>query len=968
MVFNKKTTIAHNRKSQVSVFFIFGILVIIFVVVGFVTYKYLNPTPDSTINQERSIDANFVSEHIQSCIFKAKPVIKQIAKNGGEYEYSMEPLMYNGVKYNYWCLYDSQSGCQNRVFSKKKLEAEFNTRLKPIIDACINLSNFEAMGYEVTSSPTTIETAVAPLDITIFVRKELVFVKGEERFEVKDVSRKIELPVGRLFEVANLILNEEIANDYFDKDAWMKNHSAEFRIEKHKPYPNKVYHVAKYTPSTDEWVEVNFAIEGTITVSDLLGDFSVNPTGWCKEDDMCLFNPISYRCSNFSSTNCKDLSVESYPLCNGSSCKDCGIHKHGEEWCDYEGPTGGGDDFVGTRHYLKSCINGVIFTEECRDYREEICVSSGTTNSMCRPNRWKTCMSQTDESSCEDEDKRDCIWLDTSQYFDKSKYSAGDEKIKCYPQVPPAFQYWGFGGAEVCQMNNEFIDCDGLSCPQAWSDVSLYTCDKLGDCGNSYTVSGAINNYSFFTTDLIDSPTGPDTKSIVTPRWLVGYDRDVLSLGQMSYSKERFSSNVFDCTDCTTEDMATRMGEYMAWIESLDEDELILDYIEDEKVHYHTRHFTMCMPFMMSEESEDCASCHSDPTLACTEYKCKSIGSNCQFYIDNGYGKCMKLDTTETSNPYILTNTLRGSPYNSFTSELFGGDIMGMTLTSTVPAFSYFKISFNTSEPTVCRMSPVPFLTNDILPITLSSTTEGSTFNISHEFTITAFPSDYVLADIGDLTEISSYMQFLNIVQMESIVDAMFVNMTATITAAAEAADKDPAPLIAPIQDMEEYWSTDLKPAIDDGYNYFYNYILAAINGIEVNKMYSFFNCMDSSGNENEDQFFVGYQIADDFEEPELLSFNIVHDLTTTQINVTMNEPVQCMGSFVYGQAYPDMDYDMVCGDFFSGMVSGYTCTVTVPRSACRSTFYVRCRDKTFLDDYTQANINDPAIQIPVNC
>ena len=70
-----------------------------------------------------------------------------------------------------------------------------------------------------------------------------------------------------------------------------------------------------------------------------------------------------------------------------------GPRKNGESWCVYEGKVGPGNDLVGSRHYLFSCINGEerVF-EQCRDFREEMCVhllpeeSRGVSVAQCIPN------------------------------------------------------------------------------------------------------------------------------------------------------------------------------------------------------------------------------------------------------------------------------------------------------------------------------------------------------------------------------------------------------------------------------------------------------------------------------------------------------------------------------------------------------------------------------------------------------
>jgi hypothetical protein len=86
---------------------------------------------------------------------------------------------------------------------------------------------------------------------------------------------------------------------------------------------------------------------------------------------------------------------------------------------------------------MRSCFDGVIYTEECRDYREEMCVESSGT-ATCRTNRWQDCVLQTDKKNCLDDSKRDCYWDEGL----KKSYNSGYEGKKCYPTVPPGFKHW----------------------------------------------------------------------------------------------------------------------------------------------------------------------------------------------------------------------------------------------------------------------------------------------------------------------------------------------------------------------------------------------------------------------------------------------------------------------------------------------------------------------------------------------
>ncbi len=56
-----------------------------------------------------------------------------------------------------------------------------------------------------------------------------------------------------------------------------------------------------------------------------------------------------------------------------------GFRNNGESWCTYESGSGGFYDRPGSRHYRHLCVNGEEFVEECKDFREEICVQADAT-------------------------------------------------------------------------------------------------------------------------------------------------------------------------------------------------------------------------------------------------------------------------------------------------------------------------------------------------------------------------------------------------------------------------------------------------------------------------------------------------------------------------------------------------------------------------------------------------------------
>jgi len=630
---------------------------------------------------------------------------------------------------------------------------------------------------------------------------------------------------------------------------------------------------------------------------------------------------------------------------------------------------------VGTRHYLKTCINGYIFTEECRDFREEMCTASGG-EAICRPNRWKTCASQNTQGACEDSNSRDCVWFDYSTEFDKENY-AGDERIKCFPQVPPGFKFWTLQGSEVCQMNNEWIDCDGTSCPQIWSDTSMVQCQRLGDCGYGYTIGGALGDSSFITTDLADHPDGPDPRQLLGPEY-AGRTLYTLNTGPIDYVTENYDSDVFDCDDCTFEDIMERMGEYVEWISSLDIGDLALDYVLNGKVSYHTRHFTLCNPFMTLNDG-DCSVCN-DPYKPCTEYKCRSAGNNCYFYIDdNGYGKCDAIVGGGTGSVSILSNTASVNPSSDLNIEIFTGDIFGLEIADDVPSFSPVVVSFNTSVPAQCKKGLFPISFSDF-PFDLDyfPSEPESGFNVNHSFTLYALPTDYFMDDFLTLINIQTSLQLTSIDTMDQLVNEVLGNLTSEIQGLKGTIgvdDDDVDAVIDQIEELDTYYESEVRPTMEVALDEFSEVITAFTNSIEnENKMHIFFNCMDNRSNENEEQFFISYKVGPDNDAPIALSYEVENDEAinpNVNLKAIMNEPSECKADLLVGTQtdidFEDMGYYMDCSQNYLTFEDGYEFAINITKraGACFNNVvddFVRvafkCRDQIFNDNVSETNVN----------
>ncbi len=242
-----------------------------------------------------------------------------------------------------------------------------------------------------------------------------------------------------------------------------------------------------------------------------------------KEQSCSLSNPEDSNCGNCDfakSTLCKEASRDKSPTFGKFTCKSIacsaqdvfksptspasgGPKKAGESWCNYDGPVGFGRDLVGSRHLRKICIDGQEITDECADFREEICVQGNSgeppfdnfqtlfltgsgkyIEAACRDNRWETCnaanqiqiggcgadcdFAKFQISGCKDGDcdaikkqreiaccrkkacdnlaLRDCFWAPFG--VSDLRVSPEDGGGFCVPHISPGIRFWEAGLAE----------------------------------------------------------------------------------------------------------------------------------------------------------------------------------------------------------------------------------------------------------------------------------------------------------------------------------------------------------------------------------------------------------------------------------------------------------------------------------------------------------------------------------------
>lgn len=234
-------------------------------------------------------------------------------------------------------------------------------------------------------------------------------------------------------------------------------------------------------------------------------------------------------CNYFLGSTCKEYERgedRQKPIYGDNICRDLGCewkgkaYKHGETWC--ANTRGVEENLPGSRNFRLVCYNGDVTVEPCADYRQEVCIESkvnGFSNAACRVNRWQDCTLQEGKQNCENEDRRDCQWLEGVKINGSS-----DENGTCVPENPPGFDFWNantdaskecsqasvvcnvkcedpMSGDKTCSSDLGCVDDSG-DVSEEWKNSMNELCVSLGDCGASTNYMG-IQGYNNESKDAI---------------------------------------------------------------------------------------------------------------------------------------------------------------------------------------------------------------------------------------------------------------------------------------------------------------------------------------------------------------------------------------------------------------------------------------------------------------------------------
>jgi hypothetical protein len=706
-------------------FIITGIIIILAAGAGLQFYSYYQQKAAPEVEKAVALPSVITSEtlqgYVKSCIQKeSSDLIKIMALNGGTL--SLENYRYYAKdKYRYLCIQKDDSGkCISIIPTRQAMELELATVLQARLKYCIDLKSFEQQDFAVEEGDIEVKPKLRVDDVIIDVNYPFKLSKENQIFTVSQFSETISLPLGKLYELAVQIVNYELTNGLFDQDEWMLQHKSEILIEKHKPYPDIAYRLSKTVLPNNEQFVFNFAFQERDAVSEIGKILPENKNLGCcinSYDNTCFANSENSACSaingNFVANkdcNCPGLVFYDYKTqassCGDHDCRACVNGKNnGESWCEYDGPVGKGADYAGTRHYKKTCIDGIEYVEECADYRQEICVEQNVagigTKALCRANRWQDCSAQSNQKDCENQNNRDCLWLGYL-HPDVKSYGLQRANKGCVPQVPPGFKFWQGQGANVCAVADEHRTCDGANCPSPWIDANAIFCNSLGDCGNKRNAADVISTRGYVNYNGVERAYTymPDGLTKDTGNYALGLRLDALQMPALT-GKE------FANPGHTVADISKAQQDYIKEASSWDVNKFKLQYLTKGKIDAYIFAAAICSPWQAPSGGENCGLCNADPDKPCSEYKCRSLGATCKYSEQSGIGICSAV-LAQDKNPPVLSFNERTLVNIAASPIILFGKYEGIELKPELKPDTKIILEIDTDKESQCRLNLLP--------------------------------------------------------------------------------------------------------------------------------------------------------------------------------------------------------------------------------------------------------------------
>jgi len=254
-----------NKKGQVTLFVILGIVIVVVALLVLHTRTNLflfNPSVEDLNNQLEGIN-----EHVVDCILEVgEEPIRRIGLQGGYLGASTGAyIVYNDSTINYLCFnIEDSPQCMNRMLLEKNMEEQLSENIEFMLGSCLDVKSFKKFGgFEIVSGDWDCDVEIKKdnVVVNVYYPVQLKSTKSDVEVSMSDFYKSFDFPLGYLYDASQIIVNTEAMYGEFDQLIYMLQEKGKIRIEKKRPYPDKLY----IMNAIDNDYVFQFAIQGEVT-------------------------------------------------------------------------------------------------------------------------------------------------------------------------------------------------------------------------------------------------------------------------------------------------------------------------------------------------------------------------------------------------------------------------------------------------------------------------------------------------------------------------------------------------------------------------------------------------------------------------------------------------------------------------------------------------------------------------------
>jgi len=252
-----------RKRGQITAFVILGIVIVALVLLLLYTRTNVfmfTPSPE---------DLNKVMSDIRidmlSCVGEVgDEPIRRIALQGGYLSTPTDTYrLYDDTTISYLCYnMEDDPRCMNRMLRKADMEQQLNEAIDFALSTCIDVQKFKKLGsFQITASKDwEVGTMINPESVLVTVDYPITITSEKSELTLsEDTFKKVfNYPLGELYKVSQDVIDFETTYGEFDQLSYMLAYHGLYRIDKLRPYPDKIYKLNKQ----DSNYVFQFAIQG----------------------------------------------------------------------------------------------------------------------------------------------------------------------------------------------------------------------------------------------------------------------------------------------------------------------------------------------------------------------------------------------------------------------------------------------------------------------------------------------------------------------------------------------------------------------------------------------------------------------------------------------------------------------------------------------------------------------------------